>query len=653
MTNHTFSHTDLNMLKKMADTVRFLCADMIQKANSGHPGAPFGLADVVTVLSQYFRHNPKNSSWINRDRLVFSGGHTSAMAYALLHLWGYDLSLDDLKSFRQFSSKTPGHPEYQHTDGIEVTTGPLGQGVANAVGFAMAAKYASHLLNRADSMIIDHKVYCLCGDGDLQEGISYEACSLAGHHALDNLVMIFDSNNITIEGDTSLAFSEDIVGRFCAQGWDVQEIDGHDYGAIDSAFQAVQNQKKPCLIVAKTTIAKGTGELEGSHKTHGAPLGESVIRAAKDHAGFDSSLCFHIPEDVLLRFRCAIEKGDLHERRWHALLRDSIHTDQSEIFDSLQNPDFSRIVYPDFASKKAMATRESNGHILNAIAKAIPSFMGGSADLAPSNKTELVGMGHFPHGRNFHFGIREHAMAAITNGIARYGLFLPFSATFFVFSDYMSPACRLAALMKLKTFFIWSHDSIGVGEDGATHQPIEQLTQVRALPRFYTFRPSDANENSVCWQVALTLEGPSAFVTSRQALPVRSYNPILGGVENGAYMIYCGIDAQVTLLASGSEVSLALEGADALMQEGISVNVVSVPCFDLFVEQSKEYIDSIVIPDTKVLALEASRGLEWYRFADDVLGMNDFGLSAPSNALFEHFGFTVSHVVSKVKTLLL
>jgi transketolase len=492
------------MLTKMANTVRFLVTDMVQRANSGHPGAAMGLADIATVLGLHLKHNPKNPHWLNRDRLVFSGGHVSAMIYSLLHLWGYDLSLDDLKNFRQFGSKTPGHPEYPEVPGIEVTTGPLGQGVANAVGFAMASRYASKLLNSETAKLIDHKVYCFCGDGDLEEGISYEACSLAGHHALDNLVMIYDSNEITIEGDTEIALSENIKQRFEAQGWKVYRIDGHDYNEIDLVLSEIEaEQTKPSLIIARTIIAKGSATMEGDPHTHGAPLGEEEIKKSKVKAGFDPNEHFIIPEDVLLRFRCAVEKGELYEREWNKLLTEAPLAEQNAALEALQHPDFERIQWPIFEEGSMIATRDSNHKILNAIARAVPGFMGGSADLAPSNKTYLMDMGDFPNGKNFHFGIREHAMGAISNAISLYGLFIPFSATFFVFSDYMKPAVRLAALMKLRNFFVWTHDSIGVGEDGPTHQPVEHLSQFRALPNLLVFRPADASENVACWQAAL------------------------------------------------------------------------------------------------------------------------------------------------------
>ena len=621
---------------------------MVQKANSGHPGAPMGLADVIVVLSKFLNHNPKNPNWLNRDRLVFSGGHASSLAYSFLHLSGYDVSLDDLKNFRQIGSKTPGHPEIT-TSGIEVATGPLGQGVANAVGFAMASKYAANVLNEPNNEVINHKIYCLCGDGDLQEGISYEACAIAGNLGLNNLVLIYDSNNITIEGDTSIAWSEDVKARFEAQGWDVARIDGHDYDQIEFALEQAKERENPYLIIASTRIAKGAGELEGSHHSHGAPLGEEIIKAAKTAAGFDPEVKFAIDEDVLLRFRAAVEKGDLSEALWNKRV-ENLSDESKKLLNSLLNPDFSKINFPDFTGKKT-ATRDSNGAIINEIAKALPGFIGGSADLAPSNKTELKNMGDFPHGRNIHFGIREHAMAAINNAFARYGLFLPFSATFFIFSDYLKPSARIAALMGVKHFFILTHDSIGVGEDGPTHQPIEQLSALRAMPNFYTFRPADGNENVECWKAALNLNAPSAFVLSRQGLEPLAKSEF-GSVEKGAYLLKSAPNAKITFVASGSEVSLCVKTADTLNALGIGANVVSAPCFDLLCEQPREYVDKILDPNTKIIAVEAASALEWYKFAHIVYGMKSFGESGKAEALFEHFGFSPEKLVKFVKELI-
>ncbi len=645
---------DLEMLQKQADTIRFLCADMIQKANSGHPGAPMGLADIITVLSRHLRHNPKNPKWLNRDRLVFSGGHASSLIYAFLHLSGYDISLEDLKNFRQLGSKTPGHPEYAEVPGVEITTGPLGQGVANAVGFAMAEKLAQSKLNSQTAKIIDHKVYALCGDGDLEEGISYEACALAGHLGLDNLVLFYDSNHITIEGDTNLTWSEDVKMRFEAAGWQVSRIDGHDYEEIDEVLNNAKEQSKPYLIIAKTIIGKGAVGLEGSSATHGAPLGEEVIEKSKERAGFNPKEKFFISEDVKARFACAVEKGDLYEREWKKLLNEAPLIEQNEALKALLNPNFSKIAWPSYEDSSQVATRDSNGQILNAIARAIPGFVGGSADLAPSNKSYLNDMGEFPIGRNIHFGIREHSMAAITNAISLYGLFMPFSATFFIFSDYLKPAARLSALMGIQNFYVWTHDSIGVGEDGPTHQPIEQLSQFRAMPNFYTFRPADASENVECWKKALSMKNsPSAFVLSRQKLQTLKAGEIaFGEVEKGGYLIKKRENATLTIIASGSELMPSLKAACHLELAGINANVVSVPCFDLFIEQDRGYIDEVIDPNTKVLAVEAASGNEWYRFADEVLGMNSFGASAPANELFKKFGFTIKGIKQKAMVLM-
>ncbi|MCF6330336.1 MAG: transketolase [Sulfurimonas sp.] len=633
--------------QKMADSIRFLAADMVQAANSGHPGAPMGLADIAVVLSEHLNHNPKNPSWLNRDRLVFSGGHATGLIYSLYYLWGYGLEIDDLKNFRQLHSKTPGHPEYAHTAGIEITTGPLGQGIANAVGFSMASKFVGAQVNSETAELINHNVYCLCGDGDLEEGISYEACSIAGHNKLDNLILIYDSNRITIEGSTDLSISEDITKRFESQGWDVLECDGHNFDEIDTCLTTAKANKKPTIIIANTIIAKGAGKLEGSHHSHGAPLGHEIIAEAKTAAGFDASKTFHVDEDVMIRFRCAIEEGDLLEREWIHSHKTMPLMEQNEALKALLNPDFSRIDYPVF--EKAEATRSTNGKIMNAIAKAIPSFLGGSADLSPSNKTNLNDMGVFPKGRNIYFGIREHAMASIVNAMALYGPLLPFSATFFVFSDYLKPAARIAALTGIQQFFIWTHDSIGVGEDGPTHQPIEHLSQFRALPNFYVWRPADARENIQAWKTALEMKkSPSAFVCSRQNLAVLP-SGVGGEVGKGGYLLVSDENAVITLMASGSEVELALNVKEKLNSIDVPVNVVSVPCFDLLIEQDRAYIDSIINPDTKKIAIEAARGLEWYKFADEVIAMNSFGASAPAVQLFEKFGFSVDAIIDKIK----
>jgi len=634
--------------KKMANTIRFLAADMIQKANSGHPGAAMGLADIAVVLSKHLKHNPKNPHWLNRDRVVFSGGHASALIYSLLHLWGYDVSLEDLKEFRQLNSKTPGHPEYGHTPGVEITTGPLGQGVANAVGFAMAKEWTANKVNSETCALIDHKVYCFCGDGDLQEGISYEACSLAGRLQLKDLVLIYDSNHITIEGDASIAWAENVEGRFKAQDWDVIKVNGHCYEEVDAAFIKVKSATKPTIIIANTIIGRGAMELEGSSVTHGAPLGEKIIEEAKEKYGFPKEKKFYIPEDVLESFREAIPRGEEAEKAWIHLQKQAPLAEQNEALERLINPDFSAIAWPDFSDSKEMATRDSNGQILNAIAKAVPGFLGGSADLAPSNKTTLKDLGDFPKGKNIHFGIREHSMAAITNAMALYGTIIPFNATFFVFSDYLKPAARVAALTKIKNYFVWTHDSIGVGEDGPTHEPIEQLSQFRALPNFYVWRPADATENVAAWKRALTLDAPNAFVLSRQKLKTLKPKRDFGDVSKGAYIVKEREGATVTIMASGSELMPSLKAACYLEKMGVKANVVSIPCFDLFDEQESAYKQRVIKPETKVLAVEAARGLELYKYADDILGMESFGASAPANELFEKFGFTIANIKARV-----
>ncbi|WRA79727.1 transketolase [Helicobacter pylori] len=638
------SNADLERLKSMANTLRFLCADMIDKANSGHPGVCLGLADVMVVLSLHLNTNPTNPKWLNRDRLVFSGGHASALAYSLLHLWGFDLSLDDLKRFRQLHSKTPGHPELHHTEGIEITTGPLGQGFANAVGFSMASQYAQTLLDK-EKEAISHKVYCLCGDGDLQEGISYESASLAGHLRLDNLIVIYDSNQISIEGAINISFSEQVKMRFLAQNWEVLECDGHDYQAIHNALEEAKKSHKPTLLIAHTIIGKGAIGLEGSEKTHGSPLNKEVLKQSKENAQINPNESFIISPKNKMHFEEVKVRGVSLEALWERSLSPKV----KEKIHALKNFDFNTIHYPAFKKGESLATRVSNGMILNAIAKECEGFLGGSADLAPSNNTHLKHSGDFPLGQNLHFGIREHAMGAITNALAAYGLFVPFCATFFVFSDYLMPSMRLSALMKLKALFIFTHDSIGVGEDGATHQPIEQLSHLRALPHFYAFRPSDAFENKACMQVALSLNAPSALILSRQNLPVLD-EVSKEQVLKGAYVKHHSKDPIITLVASGSEVSLALESAKILERENIPTQVVSAPCFDLLIEQDESYFKELF--KGKVLVIEASRAIEWYRFADKIIGMDSFGSSAKGDKLFEKFGFSVENVTAQAKRLL-
>ena len=612
------------MREKMANTIRFLAADMVERAKSGHPGAALGLADILTVFSEIVNLTPHNPDFINRDRVVFSGGHATPLIYSMLYLWGYDITLEDLKNFRKLNSKTPGHPEF-HTPGIEVTTGPLGQGVANAVGFAMAKEFVNRKFPE-----IDHKVWCFCGDGDLEEGISYEACSIAGKLKLKDLIIIYDSNGISIEGDVKITFDEDIKKRFISQGFNVLEMDGHNYEEIEKTLKEAKNSTKPTLIIAKTIIAKGAVGLEGSEKTHGAPLGEEVIKKSKEKAGFNPNETFIVPEDVLIRFRCVKEKGEVLEAEFNKKV------DVKKIEEFFKK-DFSKIKWPEFKENEVIATRKSNGEILNAIAKAIPTFLGGSADLAPSNNTSLKDEKDFPEGRNIHFGVREHAMGAINNAFSAYNL-LPYVATFLVFSDYLRGALRIAALSSHKNYWIFTHDSIVVGEDGPTHQPVEHLTSLRAIPNLYIFRPADANENVNAWKSALNINSPIAFVLSRQGL--KNITPKEVDLSKGAYILRDGED--ITLLASGSEVNLAFEIANK-----INARVVSVPCFDLFDEQDEEFKKSLL--KGKVVAIEASRAFEWYKYADMVIGMDSFGASGKGDEVYKYFGFDVEKIIKGLK----
>ncbi|RDU71038.1 transketolase [Helicobacter aurati] len=679
MRSTTQKQRDLHII---ANELRMLCADMVQAANSGHPGAPMGLADIAIVLANHIRIFPNDEQWINRDRLVFSGGHASALLYALLHLWGYAISLHDLKNFRKLDSKTPGHPEYRHTSGVEITTGPLGQGVANAVGFALASLKAANFLGNE---IINHKVYCFCGDGDLEEGISYEACSLAGVHKLANLVLIYDSNNVSIEGEVSIAFNENVRSRFESQGFFVQEINGHDYQAIDTALSQV-SKEKPNLIIARTKIAKNAHSLEGSHHAHGAPLGEEIIAKTKQALGLNPET-FYISNELKTHFTETINRTKFIYHAWHETLRNS---DKQPLLESLLTKDFTQVIYPQFHTntqqsfpqtatlnqQQAIATRASNGKILNAIAKAYNGFIGGSADLAPSNNTLIMESDDFPLGVNLHFGVREHAMGAICNALANYGIFTPYCATFFVFSDYLCPSIRVASLMKAQVFYIFTHDSIGVGEDGATHQPIEQLSHLRAMPNLLNWRVADANENIYAWQNALTISAPQSFILTRQNLPlIESCAITKENVARGGYIIsYSSLDSRnpkLTLLASGSEVNLAIKAQEmlenpkkidsAILQEsmqalgldsqGVATQVLSMPCFELFMAQDKHYKREI-FADSKVLGIEALRALELYAFCDDVLCMESFGASGKGDLLFKKFGFSPENIALKALRIL-
>lgn len=614
------------MLEKMSNNLRFLSVDMINRANSGHPGVAMGLSDILAVLSTKINLNTKNH--INRDRLVFSGGHASSLIYSFLHLSGFNLSLDELKNFRQLGSLAAGHPEIK-THGVEIDTGPLGQGVANAVGFAMAAKFASSKLNNS----LNHKIYCLCGDGDLQEGISYEACSLANVHNLNNLVLIYDSNEISIEGDVKQAFRDDIKARFNSVGFDVYTIDGHNFDEINKALEMTKNAERPSIIIAKTKIGKGACELEGSEKTHGSPLGAELALKAKKAANWNEEE-FYIDSEAKSGFEKMCKRSDEYFASWDKA--NKFNDEQLEFIAYLEGKKDLNVDFSKLDLSKNYATRDSNHACLNEIAKQIPTFLGGSADLAPSNKTYLKDYADIRNGgKNIAFGIREHAMGAIINAMARYGLH-PFCATFLVFSDYLKPSIRLAALMNLKAFFVFSHDSIGVGEDGPTHQPIEQISTLRNIPNLYTFRPADMAENIACWQVALKLNNPSAFALSRSALP--SLNTSIPDISKGAYFIKYSDNAEATIIASGSEVALALEIA-----KDKNINVLSMPCFELF---DKEFDKSLL--KGKIIGIEAARSYELYKYCDELFIMDSFGASGKEKDVFKHFGFSANAIANKI-----
>ncbi|MBZ7987084.1 transketolase family protein [Campylobacter canadensis] len=615
--------------QKISNNLKFLSVDMINKANSGHPGVCMGLSDILSVLSTHLNISKDYPEHLNRDRLIFSGGHASALLYSFLHLSGFDISLDELKNFRQLGSKTPGHPEIT-TQGVEIATGPLGQGIANAVGYAMAIKFINSQLNQA----LSSKVYCLCGDGDLQEGISYEALSLAQSQKLNNLILIYDCNKISIEGKTNITFNEDIKARFSSIDFMVIEINGHDYEQINQALLSAKNANKAVLILANTNIANGALELQGSEKSHGAPLGEELSIRAKQNAAYPVEE-FYIDLEV---------KEELAKMSARA----------NEIFTNfkVENNDFYKALNGEIKydlSKidlnKMDATRNTNEIILNELANSIPTFLGGSADLAPSNKTNLKAFASFnENGKNIHFGIREHAMAAIINAFARCNL-LAFCATFLVFSDYLKPALRLSALMKLKNFYIFSHDSIGVGEDGPTHQPIEQLSTLRNIPNLLTFRPACMAENIAAWQIALKHQSPSAFVLSRSNTNYAiNYIP---DISNGVYFAYEIKDYTHLIISNGSEVKLAIDVAKILNEKGIKTSVLSMPCFNLFDKASCEFKNKI-LKDKKVIAIEAAASNELYKYASKCFLMQSFGESAKEKDVFKHFGFEADKIANEI-----
>jgi transketolase len=663
---------DLELL--CVNTLRMLAVDMVEKAKSGHPGMPMGAAPMAfTLWTRFLRHNPKKPSWPNRDRFVLSAGHGSALLYALLHLNGYDLSLEDLKDFRQWGSKTPGHPEYGHTPGVEVTTGPLGQGIANAAGMAAAERFLAAYFNRPGFDIVDYYTYVIAGDGDLMEGVSHEAASLAGCLKLGRLICLYDDNRISIEGSTDLAYTEDRAGRFAAYGWHVQQVsDGNDTESLAAAILAAQAvNDKPSIIMVRTHIGYGSPNKQDSASAHGEPLGLEEVKRTKEKLGWPQEPDFFIPGQVRSYFSNIINQNIEHEKEWQSLFSGfaAAYPDlavQYRQWVSGKLPDGWDQDLPEFpADQKGVASRAASGTVLNAIAASLPNLIGGSADLAPSTKTIIKGAGDFSpadySGRNMHFGVREHGMGSILNGMALNTGLIPYGATFLVFSEYMRPAIRMAAMMKLKVIYVFTHDSIGLGEDGPTHQPVEQLAALRAIPGLTVMRPADANETAAAWRCALGLaKGPTALILSRQNLPTldrEQFSPA-GGLLHGAYILNETENKKpdLILIASGAEVHIALQAAEKIKENGILASVVSMPSWELFEEQPEEYRRRVLPPEiTARVAIEAGSTLGWRRYIGDkgeIIGIDHFGASAPAGKLFEKFGFTAENLARKALQVL-
>jgi transketolase len=647
----------------IANTLRMLAADAVQQANSGHPGLPLGTADMVTVLwSRFLKHNPANPTWPNRDRFVLSAGHGSALLYSLLHLWGYPMPLDELKRFRQWDSLTPGHPEYAPERGIETTTGPLGQGLGNAVGMALAECWLAARFNRPGFPVVDHFTYVLASDGDLMEGISHEVASFAGHLGLGKLIVLYDDNHISIDGPTELSLGDDALGRFAAYGWHTQRVDGHDMVAMDAALRAARAEtERPSIIACRTHIGYGSPRQDSS-KAHGEPLGEEALRVTKETFGWPLEPRFYVPEAIQARLGQMQKAGVACEEEWQSLLSGyrKAYPDLADQWDLVVNgklPLGWESVLPTFADKP-LATRAASGQVLDAIASRLPMLLGGSADLTPSNNTrpkgaEAVRRGDFS-GSYIHFGVREHGMGAILNGLALHGL-RPYGGTFLIFSDYMRPTIRLAAIMGLPVIYVFTHDSIGLGEDGPTHQPVEHLTALRAIPNLVVIRPADGNETAQAWRVALERRsGPTALILSRQALPPVA--PVNNGLACGAYVL-ADADSnapRAILLGSGSEVSVALVAHQKLAEAGISTRVVSMPSWELFDVQPAKYQTTVLPPDVPRLTIEAGVTLAWARYAGErgkTIGLDRFGASAPYKILYEQFGITVENVIKQVQDL--
>ena len=654
------------------NTIRFLSVDAVQQANSGHPGMPMGAAPMAYVLwSKFLRHSPRNPGWPDRDRFVLSAGHGSMLLYSLLHLNGYDLSLNDLKNFRQWGSKTPGHPEYGDTPGVETTTGPLGQGFATGVGMAIAERHLAAKFNKPNQDIVNHYTYGIVSDGDLMEGISHEAASLAGHLKLGKLIYLYDDNHISIEGKTDIAFSENRLQRFEAYGWHVRQVeDGNDLQAIEEALIAARDKTdQPSLIAVRTSIGFGSPNRQDTAKAHGEPLGDEERKLTKENLGWPQEPSFYIPEEALAHFRISVDKGLELEQSWTASFRNYLndYPEEGAVFEKQlkgelpQGWDKDIPVFP--ADPKGKATRVISGQVLNAIAKNVPALMGGSADLAPSNKTFIDGETSFQPGsydqRNIHFGVREFGMTAVLNGMALHGGLIPYGGTFLIFSDYMRPAIRLASLMKQHVIYVLTHDSIGLGEDGPTHQPIEHLASMRAMPNLTVLRPADANETAEAWKFAVkSNRGPTVLALTRQSLPTLDRS-VLGPAEllhRGAYVLK-DVDGtpDALILANGSEIKLALEATETLASDGIAARVISMPSWELFDDQPQEYKNK-VLPEnvTARVAIEAGATQGWHKYVGmngKVIGLDHFGASAPINDLFTNFGITAESVVKAVQLL--
>ena len=649
-------------------TIRFLSMDGVQAAKSGHPGMPMGMAaGAYTIWMQHMKFNPADPAWINRDRFVLSAGHGSMLLYSLLHLCGYNLSLDELKKFRQWGSKTPGHPEYGHTPGVEVTTGPLGQGLSNAVGMAIAQKYLAARYNKDDFKVFDYYIYSVAGDGCLQEGVSGEASSLAGHLGLDNLIVIYDDNHITIDGDTTLSFTEDVAKRYEAYGWKVIKIEGNgdDTESLDKAIcQAKAQSEKPTLIKFRSHIGYGSPNFQDSQAAHGAPLGEDEIRLIKRNYGWDPDKNFVVPDEVKAHMGSCLEKGKVAQADYEKMFAKYAKV-YPELTKELKDAIAGKVVIddsklPTFDPSTTMATRKASGETLNALMPSIPLVLAGSADLTPSNNTHFKGAEDFqkdnPSGRYIRYGVREHAMAAVMNGIAAGKILRPYGGTFLVFADYMRGAIRVAAISKYPTIFLFTHDSIGVGEDGPTHQPVETLASLRILPNLLTFRPADANETVLMWKYILEHnDAPVVTALTRQNLPVldKAKYPGMKNFDKGAYVLIAEKNPEVLLLATGSEVQLAVEAYAKLVAEGIKAQVVSMPCWGLFEQQDKTYKESVLPASVKArVGVEAGVENGWWKYLGtngEFVGMSTFGASAPFKDCFKNFGFTTEAVVTAAK----